>query len=153
MSQFYRAQIRSPGKLNRKRRVRWQRPTAEHLRHRWWAVVKIMSVHKSARTMRHRWSRRKHLNRKERKLVEHCSIRIHWHQRNQRPPELGRAQKTTTMKWLLLPYSWIWNLISNKGFFYFVFAPFRQTHEMHHNILNNNTRRKTKSTENMNVGQ
>lgn len=28
-----------------------------------------------------------------------------------------------------------------------------QAHEMHHNILNNNTRRKTKSTENMNVGQ
>lgn len=28
-----------------------------------------------------------------------------------------------------------------------------QAHEMHHNILNNNTRRKTKSTENMNVGE
>lgn len=105
--------MRSPGKLNRKRRARWQRPTVEHLRHHWLAVDKIMSVHKSVKTTRHRWSRRKHPNRKERKPVEHCSIRTHWHQRNQRLPELERAQKTTTMKWLLMPYIQIRNSILN----------------------------------------
>lgn len=102
-------------KRNRKRRAQWQRRIVEQLPLRWWAVPKIMSVHKFAKTMRHRWNRRKHPNRRVHRPAEHCSIRTHWHQRNQRLPGMERAQKTTAMKWLLLPFEfWLkcFNLIN-----------------------------------------
>lgn len=107
-------------------------------RHR--RLCKITWAHKLDKTIHRQRNQKKHQNPRALKPVARYSTQL----RIKLQPE--RAHDT--MIW----YGDIINHTHLKKFIIIILF-YLQPHDMHHNVINNNTRRKTKSTEDMNVGE